>query len=200
MNIVKTEQDFKNLLLNILMDFSNKKCNLMISGGSLLNYMNDLSLEKLETKDWNVFFCDERFEEQHSNFKAASKFLKNIKGSVFPMSQKNFKESAVEYEEILKKYGPEMDVCLLGIGENGHICSLWPNSKELESEKLVEAVKVETPISPERITVTLKFINQFVKNLYFLIPSKNGKSKGIKEPDESIKNKIKIKYKTYYME
>jgi 6-phosphogluconolactonase len=201
MIIVKSDKEFKNALFSILNAYSSMKCNLMISGGSLLNYMNDDSYKEIDSTHWNVFFCDERCEKKHSNKEAASGFLRNIRGKIFPIEiTENQEETARKYEDILKKNMNGIDICLLGIGENGHICSLWPDSDKLDSSKMVEGVIVDTEISPKRITVTLSFINKFVKNLYFMIPAKNGKPKNVKEPHENIKKGIKIQYETYYME
>ncbi|ELA42142.1 uncharacterized protein VICG_00785 [Vittaforma corneae ATCC 50505] len=195
-----TMQEFKDSMFNILKNYDSKACNLMISGGSIIKCLDCDQLETLDTLQWKIFFCDERCEEKHSNFKSASSFLEKIRGEVFPIKiLANSEESAKNYEDILKKNIHKIDVCLLGIGENGHICSLWPNSESLNSKALVERVEVDCNASSVRITVTLCFINQFVKNLIFVIPPKNGKSKGIKKPDKSIIERLKVGYKVYFM-
>lgn len=195
-----TMQEFKDTLLNILKSYDGKACNLMISGGSILKCLDNDQFEAVDTSQWKIFFCDERCEEEHSNFKSASSFLEKIKGKVFPVLMLTKPEmSAKSYEDTLKRNVRMIDVCLLGIGENGHICSLWPNSESLNSETLVEHVEVDCKLSPMRVTVTLYFINQFVKSLIFVVPPKNGKTKGIKSPDESITKRLKVDYKVYCM-
>lgn len=100
------------------------------------------------------------------------------------------------YEKIVAEVRSQgnIDICFLGIGDNGHICSSWPESQSLLSDRMVEAVEVECPLSRRRITVTLKFLNESVKKLYFVIPPKNGKPQSIVEPHKSIRDKMTVGY------
>ncbi|KAM0680386.1 hypothetical protein GINT2_001445 [Glugoides intestinalis] len=189
---MQTIEEFKDALYQRLEPYDKKTLNLMISGGSLLECLNEKRYSLIDTANWNIFFSDERLEQEYSNYKAASIFLDKIKGSVFPMEIKE--NCADDYEELLRKQQEQIDICLLGVGENGHICSIWPNSEILNSERLVEDVQVEANISPRRVTVTIAFINKFVKCLIFVIPPKNGKAKKVTKPDTSIEERLKISY------
>lgn len=75
----------------------------------------------------------------------------------FFTSQTDFVSSSAEEERF-----PSFDLILLGIGEDGHIASLFPRNPILEEQKLwVEAVCAPVGISPrERITLTLPVINR----------------------------------------
>lgn len=106
----------------------------------------------------------------------------------------NNNDLAKRYEEILVE-ADHMDVCLLDIGANGHICSIWPDSDTLYSDKLVEFAKVNCPLSESRITVTTRYINNNVKDLFFVIPQVE-KSNEVTGPHPSILNKILVKYTT----
>lgn len=190
-------QEFKDKIFNMMAEYNGKPLNLMISGGSILECFNDQRYGSLDTKQWNIYSTDERWEEKHSNWKAAECFLRYVNGKEYPINRlTTLEQSATAYEETLKKI-IQIDICVLGIGENGHICSLWPNSKELESTKLVVAVDVPADVSPKRITVTLRFLNEFVKRLCFVIPPKNDKSSRVKEPDSSIRAKLKNNFDIY---
>lgn len=188
MNIVKTK-NFQNYLFDLLKDFNNKEFNLMIAGGSLLKVLSDERFSSLKTSKWNIFYADERCNKNYLNFEDSRNFLNKTSANVHKIEIfSNPEESKIKYGRQLE--GKLMDLCLLGIGENGHICSLWPNSKSLESTEFVEFVTVDCPFSPERITVTLKFLNLNVKRLFFVVPPKNGIPKKIQEPHESILKKL----------
>ncbi len=63
---------------------------------------------------------------------------------------------------------PEFDLILLGIGDDGHTASLFPDTPELkESSCLVIAVSLEDESRKDRITLTLPVINNS-GNIIFL--------------------------------
>jgi 6-phosphogluconolactonase len=218
---------YKDFIFNLLKDYSGKNLNLMISGGSLLKCMDDERYRGLDSKKWKIFYADERCNVDYLNFKGSFVFLDKIEGQIYPIYDGNtsvMKEDAVNdcnsimkedsmigkdapndyfkllnsrYQNLLLKNENKIDICLLGIGNNGHICSLWPNSKSLKSKNLTEFVTVDCPMSPERITVTIHFLNDYVKNLFFILPPKDGKPKEVKEPHESILKELTTKYITF---
>jgi 6-phosphogluconolactonase len=71
-------------------------------------------------------------------------------------------DGAAAYENELGEFGPEaLDLILLGLGPDGHICSLFPGDDAL-GERERRAVGVETPgMAPlvSRITLTLPVVN-----------------------------------------
>lgn len=193
---VEVVYNFQDYIFQILKRFTGKELNLMISGGSFLDTLNYSKYKELSTKLWNIFYADERCNDKYLNYDGSTPFLSYLDATVYPINIKlNPEQSALDYEKTLLKF-KQIDVCFLGIGENGHICSLWPNSNDLLSEKYVTNVIVDCPLSKNRITITLKYINHKIKELYFVIPPKDGKMKNIKEPHSSIKSKITKDYTT----
>lgn len=208
MEILRTN-NFKELLFEILSEYSGKSSNIMISGGSLLEVLNNSNYRNLDTSKWSIFYADERCDQNLLNYTASLPFLGYLNAKVYRIRTDLGASGAVlDYSSIIEDVKIrrvnnditeastiQMDVCILGIGENGHICSLWPDSKSLDAEDFVINTKVDTNISPERVTITLRFLNSSVKNLYFVLPPKNGKVKTVVEPHSSIKSRINIKYR-----
>jgi 6-phosphogluconolactonase len=82
--------------------------------------------------------------------------------------------AASGYEALLRGEGlgaghaPRLDLVLLGMGEDGHVASLFPGSSALEeSERLVLPVSAPRP-PVERVTLTLPAINA-ARQVFFLV-------------------------------
>ncbi len=136
--------------------------------------------------NWNkifFFFGDERcvpLTSKDSNYYHAEKLLFSQidipKKNIFPIAN-----SAEEYEKSLKEISgtefiPSIDLIYLGMGDDGHTASLFPDTKGLnETNKLV--IKVSAPLTAEpavpRITMTYPIIKKG-KNIQVLI---SGESK-----------------------
>jgi 6-phosphogluconolactonase len=133
----------------------------------------------------HLFWGDERYvpkDNPASNyFMAHQAFIPkvNIPSEnihCLPAEVKPPMNTAKDYEKILREFFssqtdfasakeelfPSFDLILLGIGEDGHVASLFPRNPVLEEKKLwVEAVCAPIGISPrERITLTLPLINR----------------------------------------
>jgi 6-phosphogluconolactonase len=121
--------------------------------------------------DWSgvdVWFTDERCvapTHEHSNFRMADKaLLSKVEGAKVHRMRGELgpEDGAAAYENELGEFGPEaLDLILLGLGPDGHICSLFPGDDAL-GERERRAVGVETPgMAPlvSRITLTLPVVN-----------------------------------------
>ena len=131
-------------------------------------------------EDWSgvdFWFTDERCvppDHEHSNFGMADRaLLSRIEGATVHRMRGELgpEDGAAAYENELGEFGPEaLDFILLGVGPDGHICSLFPGDETLgERERLV--VGVETPgMAPlvSRITLTLPVVNASAQ-IVFLI-------------------------------
>ena len=95
----------------------------------------------------------------------------------------------IEYEKKIKKYFNGKKICfdltLLGVGNDGHIASLFKNNINKTNKKNVDFVIRK---DFKRITLTIKCINNS-KNIFLWAPGKNKK--------KIIKNIIKDKTLTY---
>jgi 6-phosphogluconolactonase len=139
--------------------------------------------ERAEEIDWSkvhVFWGDDRYVATHDderNEKQAREALLNHvaipAANVHPMpaGDSEFGEdldaAALAYEQVLAANAgpdataPTFDVHLLGMGGEGHINSLFPNTPAvLENTRLVLGVPDSPKPPPQRITLTLPAIRQ----------------------------------------
>jgi 6-phosphogluconolactonase len=168
----------------------NGLCNMALSGGSTPGGVFSLlaSSPYRDRVDWcrlHLFWGDERMvppEHQGSNFRMVQETLLDhikipdenvhrIRGEIAP------EEAAAEYAELLHTHFkadlPCFDLILLGLGEDGHTASLFPETDAVE-EYEKHAVAVFVPkLSAWRVTLTLPVFNAARKVLFLV----SGKSK-----------------------
>ena len=130
--------------------------------------------------DWSgvdFWFTDERCvppDHEHSNFGMADRaLLSGARGATVHRMRGELgpDDGAAAYENELGEFGAAaLDLILLGLGPDGHICSLFPGDDALgERERLV--VGVETPgMAPlvSRVTLTLPVVNRG-REIVFLV-------------------------------
>jgi 6-phosphogluconolactonase len=123
--------------------------------------------------DWSkvsVFFSDERQvapDSPDSNYKNATEALQHLPlkpENIHRMvAEKDADTNAYAYERLIKPY---LDVCLLGMGEDGHTLSIFPNSIALEEK---ERLVIPAPgLNHERMTFSLEAL-KICKHKFFLV-------------------------------
>ena len=146
-----------------------------------------------------VFWGDERWvplSDEKSNAKMARETLLDKvpvpPQHIFPMWKEGTTPEAfaAEYEQLLQTHFghgmPQFDLILLGMGDDGHTASLFPQTAVLqESQKLVAAYYLE-PQNMYRITLTAPLINS-AKQIAFLTFGAN-KAKALYEVLEGARN------------
>jgi 6-phosphogluconolactonase len=165
---------------------SQGKFSVALSGGSTPRKLYSLlgSAECSPQVDWqrvHFFWVDERCvpkEHEESNFKAAfdrllSKIsipgenIHRIKGEEDP------DKAAGDYEEEVRRFFgmpgfPMFDLVILGMGEDGHTASLFPDSNLLKERiRLAAPVYLEKP-NRNRITLTLPVLNNATQILFLV--------------------------------
>jgi len=122
-------------------------------------------------EDWSgvhFWFTDERCvppDHEHSNFGMAERvFLTRAEGATVHRMRGELgpEDGAAAYENELDVFGPAaLDLIVLGVGPDAHICSLFPGDDAL-GERERRVVGVQTPgMAPlvSRITLTLPVVN-----------------------------------------
>ena len=175
----------------------NQRFGFVLPGGSSpVNLYKALSKTKINWKNIDLFWVDERFVSQgsnNSNFRLVKKHLINkiniSRKNIFPVNtQKNtVNESAIDYEKSIKKYfrskKVSFDLILLGMGSDGHIASIFRDNIDLKSNRMISVILGK---DYKRITLSLNFINKAKKIFLWL----NNKKKS--NIYKKIRNKIKV--------
>jgi 6-phosphogluconolactonase len=167
---------------------------LALSGGSTPKVVFEFITPNFKNKiNWSkviIFWGDERCvspESDESNYKTASESLLNhipipdanifrIKGEEDPDTE------AKRYSEIVSKLIPssngipQFDLIMLGLGEDGHTASIFPNNIHLFDSRNLFEVSKHPVTKQKRITATGKIINNS-KAVCFLATGKNKSEK-----------------------
>ncbi len=168
---------------------SGERFSLALAGGSTPRHLYRLmSLTELPWSRFEFWFGDERYvPHQHSdsNYRMAREtLLDSLKdGEVHPWPYLNSAEASAEaYNQRLKERfgeGPTFDLVLLGLGDDGHTASLFPNTEALrERDQLAVANWVEK-LNSWRLTLTYPAFRR-AKEILFLV-SGSGKAEALAE-------------------
>jgi len=157
------------------------KFTIALSGGSLAKYLNN-GLPKANTdwSKWRIYFCDERHvpfndpECTYSIYKRGLFSAVNIpEENIFPDNPNvSVEDAAKEYEAKLRaefpgQAFPRFDLLLLGMGPDGHTCSLFPGHPLLKEDKLWIAPISDSPKPPpQRITMTFPVLNNATNAIF----------------------------------
>ncbi|KAG6443453.1 6-phosphogluconolactonase [Manduca sexta] len=200
MTIIKVsdEQEIINKLTSYVQKISNdaiyNRGNFYIglSGGSVVKYLCE-SLPKIDTdwSKWTLAFCDERVVPEDSNDSTFGTYKRDLipktslKESQFVTIKQGVsaEEAAKDYIEKLKKaFGGDefkFDLLLLGMGPDGHTCSLFPGHPLLTEASVSVASITDSPKPPPaRITLTFPVLNN-ARNCIYAI-SGSGKADMVK--------------------
>ncbi len=178
-----------------------RKYNLALSGGSTpVEWFKHLAAHYQEKINWekiNFFWGDERCvppDDAESNFGVADTFLfskLNKPLSVYRVSGEKEPETAAEkYEnQILKTIPsvngtPVFDLIILGIGNDGHTASIFPEQQSLWNSNSLCVVASHPESGQKRVSFTGKLINK-AKKVVFLVSGSSKASilKAIIKPD-----------------
>ena len=215
----ETKDELENSLLDF---FINQQKNavekkglfcIALSGGNTpLSFYEKLA-NKINIK-WDkthIFFVDDRMVKDDSNVSNTHQIKKVLLDKiVIPEENIHFidksldeNDAALEYELEIKSFFkeevPSFDFILLGIGEDGHMASLFPHSDTLkEKNKLVVSSSTKQE-SFFRISFSLKLINH-TKVVVFMVVGNNKariikkiiQDKDIRCPATHVKAKEKV--------
>jgi len=155
---------------------SDKRQSCGLSGGApALIFLGALRQAQVDWRQITLFWVDERAatpEDPESNFGIAERMLLQPLGAKaptairMPTDKMPLGQAALWYDDALATYlhnGP-LDLALLGVGEDGHICSLFPGHRALMSDDLRVVAIEDAPKPPaRRLSLSLRFVTQTKK-------------------------------------
>ena len=140
-----------------------------------------------EVRKWHIYFADERLVElssPDSNFNQCKSLL-NLLGvpsrNIHTINEEHINEPPKCAQDYSAKIGsnPQFDLILLGMGPDGHTCSLFPNHPLLDSTSIVDYL-TDSPKPPSaRITLTFPVLNNSLNVI--IVACGEQKSKVIKD-------------------
>jgi len=167
--------------------------NLVLSGGSTPKAVFDFIAENYKSKiDWNkirFFWGDERcvppnnkesnylmtYEHLFSKLEIPEKNIFRIEG------ENNPELEAQRYSNVILKNVPKVnsipsfDLIMLGLGEDGHTASIFPDNLELINKENICEVTEHPTSRQKRITLTGKVINNSRKVIYLITGNSKNK-------------------------
>ncbi|CAH0371243.1 unnamed protein product, partial [Pelagomonas calceolata] len=144
-----------------------------LSGGSMPKLLTGLLDLDVDWSKWDVFFADERcvpLVSNDSNYKACEDHLfskiKGEKPTIHTLDTSLSPAQAAEkYGDELNSVGRRFDLCLLGMGPDGHTASLFPEHDLFRKpDGSVARCILDSPKPPsERVTFTLSTLQNSVR-------------------------------------
>ena len=194
LTIYEDPEELANRVADLLMEWiaqsTGKRYNLAISGGSTPNLLfSTLAAKYADSKLWqktHFWWVDERMVspgDPDSNFGKAQQLLfskitipeKNIHrilGENDPVMEAEDYAQQIKAELNMKDGLPSFHLILLGMGEDGHTASIFPDQMELLLSDHLCVVAYHPVSFQKRITLTGKAINNAQK-IFFLVTGAN---------------------------
>lgn len=153
---------------------------LVVTGGSLgIATIAALGRQEFDRKKLRILFCDERYVDNDQEDRNEHQALKAWPGISdcqfirFPAPHGSALAAAEDFSEVLKQTyetsssdGTLFDLVLLGVGEDGHVASLFPNKENSKSWVVAE---IDSPKPPmQRLSLSYEVLNRATK-VWFVV-------------------------------
>jgi len=166
----------KPLLTQSFEDWGKEGRSCALSGGTTaLIFLGALRSANVDWRKITLFWADERAvppDDPDSNYGLAERMLLSPLGAKaprairMPADASNLGQAALRYDDALATELDDgsLDLAILGVGEDGHICSLFPGHIALTQNDL-RAVAIEDAPKPprRRLSLTLRYVLQTKK-------------------------------------
>jgi len=163
--------------------------NVALSGGETPKKLFRIIAEQFSNTDWsriNFFWGDERMVALESTESNYGTFFRELiktqiidQKQVFPITyfaheQKSLDDYLLKIEEKVPYHNgiPQFDIVILGIGEDGHVASIFPDNLESFATTSIAEIATHPHGQQQRISLTGTTINQ-AKIVFFLTTGEN---------------------------
>ncbi len=179
-NHLEASSCLSNLLITEINKSTEDNFSIGLSGGNTpkITY----SLLRNDIKDFSriIFWTvDERWvpqDDESSNQKLVNSIFSDSGAKILEVEY-----SGISADEDAKKYSAKItnnintfDTVILGVGEDGHIASLFPESDAINDSDNIYVSNEVNVLSKWRVTATFKLLQE-AKNVYLLVTGSNKK-------------------------
>jgi len=197
--------DCSNTLLDLISSEINNSENysLGLSGGSTPKFFYELFAEKY--KDYSNIYLwtvDERhvkINDEKSNQRMINSIFSNSNLNIIEYSyEENPGHSAKKYTNNVFKKVDKFNAAILGVGEDGHIASLFPDTTALNAKEKSFVQNEVNILTKWRVTCTFELLKD-IEQVYLLVTGENKREiieKIGKENDLPVNELIRIRKKT----
>ena len=197
--------DCSNTLLDLISSEINNSENysLGLSGGSTPKFFYELFAEKY--KDYSNIYLwtvDERhvkINDEKSNQRMINSIFSNSNLNIIEYSyEEDPGHSAKSYTNNVFKKVDKFNAAILGVGEDGHIASLFPDTTALNAEEKGFVQNEVNILTKWRVTCTFELLKD-IEQVYLLVTGDNKREiieKIGKENDLPVNELIRIRKKT----
>lgn len=144
-------------------------CHIALTGGTLGRQFAQRFVEILNSQSrgfngLHVWFSDERFDSAESSLRNAKPVHDGLRNTSVIVHEVQSSGGASSVGQAADSYAQElpensMDLCILGLGADGHVASLFPNHWEISVKAKAYAVVDSPKPPPERVSFSMGFIN-----------------------------------------
>ena len=197
--------DCSNTLLDLISSEINNSENysLGLSGGSTPKFFYELFAEKY--KDYSNIYLwtiDERhvnIDDEKSNQRMINSIFSNSNLNIIEYSyEEDPGHSAKSYTNNVFKKVDKFNAAILGVGEDGHIASLFPDTTALNAKEKGFVQNEVNILTKWRVTCTFELLKD-IEQVYLLVTGENKREiieKIGKENDLPVNELIRIRKKT----
>ena len=201
--------DCSNTLLDLISSEINDSENysLGLSGGSTPKFFYELFAEKYKNYS-NIYLwtVDERHvdkNDENSNQRMINSIFSNSNLNIIEYSyEEDPGNSAKNYtSKVLSKFD-KFNAAILGVGEDGHIASLFPNTTALDADEKSFVHNEVNILTRWRVTSTFELLKN-VEHVYLLVTGDNKKEiieKIGKENDLPVNELIRLRKKNSFID
>jgi 6-phosphogluconolactonase len=172
-------------------------CHIALTGGTLGTQFAQALAEKLNSHvadltGLHIWFSDERFDGAESPLRNSQPVRISLKNNSVTVHEVQSTDDGVNVIEAAAAYEAElqditMDICILGLGPDGHVASLFPNhwNPQLTARAIPITDSPKPP--PQRVSFSMNFIN--TSQEVWIIAAGEGKAPAVTqilEGDQSI--------------